>query len=127
MAINEKLFSSSAVRPASGPSDGITDAKNVLWCFPAGDQRARRGRELGQQLVAMVFLGDIGVILAALLFTFYVRFRTPIREWGINAPPEISEYYGYIVLALILYVGMLSYGGYQRRKLLQLWAVTARI
>jgi hypothetical protein len=35
----------------------------------------------------------------------------PIREWGINAPPEISEYHGYIILALVLYVGMLSYGG----------------
>jgi exopolysaccharide biosynthesis polyprenyl glycosylphosphotransferase len=128
MAINEKLFSSRVVRQTSGLSNGVTDAKNVLWCFPATDKRVRRGRELGQQLVAMVFLGDIAVILAALLLTFYVRFQTPIREWGINAPPVIGEYYGYIILALVLYVGMLTYGGvYQHRKLLQLRAVTARI
>jgi exopolysaccharide biosynthesis polyprenyl glycosylphosphotransferase len=128
MAINEKLFSSRVVRPTSGLSNGVTDAKNVLRCFPAADQRARRGRELGQQLVAMVFLGDIATILAALLLTFHVRFQTPIREWGINAPPAIGEYSGYIILALVLYVGMLTYGGvYQHRKLLQLRAVTARI
>jgi exopolysaccharide biosynthesis polyprenyl glycosylphosphotransferase len=128
MAINEKLSSSRVVRQTSGLSNRVSDTKNVLWCFPAGDQRARRGRELGQQLVAMVFLGDIATILAALLFTFYVRFRTPIREWGINAPPEIGEYAGYIILALVLYVGMLTYGGvYQHRKLLQLRAVTGRI
>jgi len=128
MAINENWFSTRTVPKVAGSSDGVTDAKNVLWCFPALDRRARRGRELGQQLVAMVFLGDIGTILAALLFTFYVRFRTPIREWGINAPPEIGEYSGYIILALVLYVGMLCYGGvYQHRKLLQLRNVTARI
>jgi FlaA1/EpsC-like NDP-sugar epimerase len=76
----------------------------------------------------MVFLGDVVMILSALLFTFYVRFRPPIREWGINAPPEIGEYSGYIILALLLYVGMLSYGGvYQHRKLLQLRTVTGRI
>jgi exopolysaccharide biosynthesis polyprenyl glycosylphosphotransferase len=128
MAINEKLFSNRVVRPTSGLSNGVTDAKNVLRCFPAADKRARRGRELGQQLVAMVFLGDIVTILAALLFTFHVRFQTPIREWGFNAPPTIGEYSGYIILASVLYVGMLIYGGvYEHRKLLQLRAVTARI
>jgi exopolysaccharide biosynthesis polyprenyl glycosylphosphotransferase len=125
MEMQEKWFSRKTV---SGPANGVADARNVLWCFPARDEHARRGRELGQQLVAAVFVGDILVLLSALLLTFYIRFQTPIREWGINAPPGIADYCGYIILALVLYVGMLCYAGvYEHRNLLQLRTVTARI
>jgi exopolysaccharide biosynthesis polyprenyl glycosylphosphotransferase len=125
MEMQEKWFSRKTV---SGSADGVADARNVLWCFPAREERARRGRELAQQLGAAAFVGDCVVILSALLLTFYIRFQTPIREWGINAPPQIDDYLGYIILALVLYMGMLCYAGvYEHRNLLQLRAVTARI
>jgi exopolysaccharide biosynthesis polyprenyl glycosylphosphotransferase len=128
MAINEKLFSTRVVPEVAGSSERVTDAKNILWCFPTRDERARRGRELGQQLVAVAFVGDLLVILSALLLTFYIRFQTPIREWGINARPDLSDYLGYIILASVLYMGMLSYGGvYDHRYLLKLRTVTGRI
>src|ERR1700738_127548 len=107
MAINEKLFYTRVAPEVAGSSERVADAKNVLWCFPARDERARRGRELGQQLVAVAFVGDMLVILSALLLTFYIRFQTPIREWGINARPDVSDYLGYIILASVLYMGML--------------------
>jgi exopolysaccharide biosynthesis polyprenyl glycosylphosphotransferase len=128
MATNEKLFSTRVVRNTSNSSAQVADAKNVLWCFPTRDERARRGRELGQQLVAVAFVGDILMILSALMLSFYVRFQTPIREWGINARPALTDYLGYIILATVLYVGMLCYGGvYDHRNLLKLRNVTARI
>jgi exopolysaccharide biosynthesis polyprenyl glycosylphosphotransferase len=128
MAINEKLFYTRVAPEVAGSSERVADAKNVLWCFPARDERARRGRELGQQLVAVAFVGDMLVILSALLLTFYIRFQTPIREWGINARPDVSDYLGYIILASVLYMGMLCYGGvYDHRNLLKLRLVTARI
>src|SRR5258707_9270616 len=128
MAINEKLFSTRAVPEVAGSSERVADGRKVLWSFPARDQRAPRSRELGQQLVAVAFAGDLLVILSALLLTFYIRFQTPIREWGINARPDLSDYLGYIILASVLYLGMLCYGGvYDHRNLLKLRLVTARI
>ncbi len=128
MSINEKLFAGKVVSEVSGLPDGVADARKVLWSFPTLDERARRGRDLGQKIVAVAFAGDILVILCALLLSFYIRFQTPIREWGINSPPEIGEYLGYIILASVLYVGMLCYGGvYDHRKLLNLRTVTTRI
>jgi exopolysaccharide biosynthesis polyprenyl glycosylphosphotransferase len=128
MAINEKLFFTRAVPEVAGSSERVADGRKVLWSFPARDQRAPRSRELGQQLVAVAFAGDLLVILSALLLTFYIRFQTPIREWGINARPDLSDYLGYIILASVLYLGMLCYGGvYDHRNLLKLRLVTARI
>jgi FlaA1/EpsC-like NDP-sugar epimerase len=73
-------------------------------------------------------VGDFFFILAGLLLTFFIRFQSPIREWGINAKPVLSDYLGYIFLASILYEGMLCYGDlYDHRHLLRLRAVTACI
>src|ERR1700732_988315 len=128
MSINENLFARKVVSEVSGSSGRVTEARKVLWCFPVRGERAARGRELGQQLVAVAFAGDMLVILSALLLTFYIRFQTPIREWGINARPDLSDYLGYIILASVVYVGMLGYGGvYDHRNLLKLRLVTARI
>ena len=128
MSTNEKLFAEKVVSTVAGVPEGAADAGKVLWCFPKREKRARRGRELGQQIVAVVFVADILVILCALLLGFYIRFQTPIREWGINSRPTVGDYFGYIVLASVLYVGMLCYGGvYDHRNLLKVRLVTARI
>ncbi len=128
MSINENTFTSRVVSEVSGSSDRIAGARKVLWCFPTRDEGVRRGRELGQQIVAVAFVGDILLILSALLLTFYIRFQTPIREWGINARPDLGGYLGYITLASVVYIGMLCYGGvYDHRNLLALRLVTARI
>src|ERR1700730_10060722 len=128
MSINENLFARKVVSEVSGASGRVTEARKVLWCFPVRGERAARGRDLGQQLVAVAFVGDMLVILSALLLTFYIRFQTPIREWGINARPDLSDYLGYIILATVVYIGMLCYGGvYDHRNLLKVRMVTARI
>ena len=51
------------------------------------------------------------LILSRLLLSFYIRFQTPIREWGNNSRPDLGDYLGYIILASVVYIGMLSYGG----------------
>jgi exopolysaccharide biosynthesis polyprenyl glycosylphosphotransferase len=128
MSINEKSFSSKIISTIAGSSEQITDPRKVLWSFPKPDKRARRGRELGQQIVAVAFLGDVLTILAALVLSFYIRFQTPIREWGINSKPQLVGYLGYIVLASLVYVGMLCYSGvYDHRNLLKLRLITGRI
>jgi exopolysaccharide biosynthesis polyprenyl glycosylphosphotransferase len=128
MSINENLVTRKIASEVSGSAGRVAEARKVLWSFPTRNEGARRGRELGQQIVAVAFAGDIVVILSALLLTFYIRFQTPIREWGINSRPELSDYLGYIILASVVYVGMLGYGGvYDHRNLLKLRLVTARI
>src|SRR5258708_11114232 len=129
MATNENLFSSSsAATNMPGSAKLVTDPGNVLWHFPARDDSTRRGRELGRQLVAITFMGDFFVIVAGLLLTFFIRFQSPIREWGFDARPVLGDYLGYILLASVLYEGMLCYGGvYDHRHLLRLRAVTACI
>ncbi len=128
MSINENLFTRKVVSEVSGSSDRVAEARKVLWSFPTRDEGAPRGRELGQQIVAVAFAGDILLILSALLLSFYIRFQTPIRELGINSRPDLGGYLGYIILASVVYIGMLCYGGvYDHRNLLKLRLVTARI
>src|ERR1700740_2024912 len=128
MATNENLFPRSGASDISSSTQLVTGAPNVLWRFPTRDDGTRRGRELGRQMVAITFVGDFFVILTALLLTFFIRFQSPIREWGFDARPLLSDYLGYILLAAVLYEGMLCYGGvYDHRHLLRLRAVTANI
>src|SRR5712675_2918251 len=120
MPVDENLFARKVVSEVPGSSETVAEARKVLWRFPTRDQGAPRGRELGQQIVAVAFAGDIVVILSALLLSFYIRFQTPIREWGINSRPDVRGYLGYIILASVLYVGMLCYGDvYDHRNLLK--------
>ena len=128
MSTYEKWLSRKVIADITSSTEGVPGAGNVLRCFPTRKGHAHRSRELGRQLLAVVFIGDILVLVSALLLSFCIRFQTPIREWGINARPEMADYLGYIVLASTLYVGMLCYGGvYNRRNLLQLRTVTAQI
>jgi exopolysaccharide biosynthesis polyprenyl glycosylphosphotransferase len=128
MSTNEKFFSDATIPKVRPSPDVATDPRNVLWCFPTRDHRSRRGRELGQQLIAVAFGGDMLVILLSQLLTFYIRFETPFRDWGMNGRPDLIDYAGYILLAALFYIGMLCYGGvYDQRHLLKLRAVTAPI
>jgi exopolysaccharide biosynthesis polyprenyl glycosylphosphotransferase len=128
MATNENLFPGSVANEIPRSAPLVNGAPNVLWRFPARDDSAHRSRELGRQILAIAFVGDFLVILAALLLTFFIRFQSPIREWGFDARPVLSDYLGYILLAAVLYEGMLCYGGvYGHRHLLRLRAVTACI
>ena len=74
MSIHENLVTRKIVSEVSGSADRVAEARKVLWSFPTRGEGARRGRELGQQIVAVAFAGDIVVILSALLLTFYIRF-----------------------------------------------------
>ncbi len=106
----------------------VAEARKIVRHFPTHRKRAIRSRELGQRIVAVAFAGDLLMILSGLLLSFYIRFLTPIREWGIYARPAVADYLGYIILASVVYSGMLCYGGvYDHRNLLKLHLVTARI
>src|ERR1700756_6036661 len=106
----------------------VAEARKIVPHFPAHRERAIRSRELGHRIVAVAFVGGLSMILFGLLLSFYIRFLTPIREWGIYARPAVADYLGYIILASVVYLGMLCYGGvYDHRNLLKLRLVTARI
>jgi exopolysaccharide biosynthesis polyprenyl glycosylphosphotransferase len=106
----------------------VAEARKIVRHFPTHRKRAVRSREMGQRIVAVAFVGDLLMILSGLLLSFYIRFLTPIREWGIYARPALADYLGYMILASVVYSGMLCYGGvYDHRNLLKLRLVTARI
>ena len=94
MATNENLFPRSAANHIPGSGEPVTGEPNVLWRFPTRDDSSRRGREFGRQILAIAFVGDFFVILAGLLLTFFIRFQSPIREWGFNARPVLTDYLG---------------------------------
>src|SRR5258707_689860 len=106
----------------------VAEARKIVRHFPTHRKRAVRSREMGQRIVAVAFVGDLLMILSGLLLSFYIRFLTPIREWGIYARPALADYLGYMILASVVYSEMLCYGGvYDHRNLLKLRLVTARI
>jgi exopolysaccharide biosynthesis polyprenyl glycosylphosphotransferase len=101
---------------------------NVLWTFPAREARAQSSRDLGHRLIALVFAADLLITFGVLCLSFYLRFNTPISELGINATPDIVDYFGYILLGTVLFVGMLAYGGlYDYRNLLRIRFIWGRI
>jgi hypothetical protein len=46
------------------------------------------------------------VILSRLLLSFYIRFLTRIREWGIYSRPDLSDYLGDNIVASAVCIGM---------------------
>ena len=128
MSVNENLFARKVVSEVSGSSDEVTETRKVLWFFRCGVNARLGAGNWVSKSSRSTFAVDILLILSGLLLSFYIRFQTPIREWGINSRPAVADYLGYIILASVVYIGMLGYGGvYDHRNLLKLRLVTARI
>jgi exopolysaccharide biosynthesis polyprenyl glycosylphosphotransferase len=99
--------------------DGSTrESRKVLSSFPDLAKRERRTRDLAHKLIAVTFIGDAFLVLASLSLAFIIRFHTPIREIGIPASPSIFYYGGYMALAAMIFLALLTYGGVYDHRLL---------
>jgi exopolysaccharide biosynthesis polyprenyl glycosylphosphotransferase len=128
MLMVERFLTKRILSETTSRSETAQEAGNVLWCFPSLENRANKSRDLAHRLIAMTFVGDAVLIMCSLLLTFLIRFNTPIREFGIKAAPELSDYFGYIFLATVILMGLLGYGGvYDHRTVLRSRVNTVRI
>ena len=111
-----KVQEPGAARPASLagfldrliPRDSLTEALRL------------RDKALPDRLVVATLICDTIVIVYGLIFSFWLRFQTPLREVGIPTSPHLKEYAGYIAFGTLSLVVMLTnFGIYERNALLR--------
>jgi exopolysaccharide biosynthesis polyprenyl glycosylphosphotransferase len=55
-------------------------------------------RQFPYRIALLCFAGDAGVAIASLLAAFWMRFHTPLREFGVETPGlTLAEYFSYII------------------------------
>jgi len=80
----------------------------------------RRDKALPDRLVVATLICDTIVIIYGLIFSFWLRFETPLREVGIPTSPRLADYSGYIAFGAFALILMLtSFGVYERNALLR--------
>lgn len=109
-----------AAEGAEGPSAVPHDGDAV--------RRGRRDKRFADLLVNVSAVVDVIVIAAMLIAAFFVRFRTGISTWGVQADLGLRDYVGYIVYGVLsLFLLMAHEGVYDSRNLLHSRGVTARM
>ncbi len=79
-----------------------------------------RDKALPDRLVVATLICDTVVIVYGLIFSFWFRFQTPLREVGIPTSPRLSDYSGYIAFGAVALILMLTnFGVYERNALLR--------
>ena len=79
-----------------------------------------RDKALPDRLVVATLICDTVVIVYGLIFSFWIRFHTPLRDYGIPTSPELRDYASYIALgAVALIVMLMNFGIYERNALLR--------
>lgn len=82
--------------------------------------KSKRDRSLPDRIVFTSLLCDGAVVLYSLLISFWLRFQTPIQEFGVPDVMTLREYAGYIVIGALLQIVVLAWFGlYQRGTLLR--------
>ena len=62
-----------------------------------------------QKLVAVSFIGDVAVVLLALVLAYMIRFETGLREIGVaDSAISVSGYCGHVLLGAALLVFLLA-------------------
>ncbi len=97
---------------------GILDRPVLRDSFP--EALRLRDKALPDRLVVATLLCDTIVIVYGLIFSFWFRFQTPLREYGIPTSPRLPDYAAYIALGAVALIVMLtSFGIYERNALLR--------
>ncbi len=105
---------------AGGPAyvTGFFDRASLTDAFP--ESLRLRDKALPDRLVVATLVCDTIVIVYGLIFSFWLRFQTPLRHFGIPTSPELRDYANYIALgAIALIVMLMSFGIYERNALLR--------
>jgi exopolysaccharide biosynthesis polyprenyl glycosylphosphotransferase len=109
-------------------------ASSVGGSRPGVEEAARtarlkmRDKALPDRLVIASLLCDSMVIVYALIFSFWFRFQTSIREIGIPDTMSVREYSGYLAFGgITLIFALTSLGVYERQALLRFRFVSLQI
>jgi exopolysaccharide biosynthesis polyprenyl glycosylphosphotransferase len=79
-----------------------------------------RDKALPDRLVVATLICDTIVIVYGLIFSFWIRFQTPLREVGVPTSPKLDDYAGYIAFGAVALILMLTnFGVYERNALLR--------
>ena len=90
--------------------------------------KTKRDRSLPDRIVLTSLLCDSAIVLYSLLISFWLRFQSPIQEYGVPDHMSLRDYAGYIVFGGILQISALSWLGlYQRGTLLRFRFVSLQI
>ncbi|MGC3990986.1 MAG: sugar transferase [Chthoniobacteraceae bacterium] len=97
--------------------------------FPAlAEDTARRDPEFAERLVIMALIVDTLVVVASLVVSFWIRFDTGLRDFGVLGNLSLSDYVNYIALGALSQVFVLAYFQvYEKQSLLRFRYVWARI
>ena len=80
-----------------------TCRNDVIDCVPPAVGRADHSlteecRQFPYRIALLCFAGDAGVAFASLLAAFWMRFHTPLREFGVETPGlTLADYFSYII------------------------------
>ena len=104
-------------------------AESVSISSAHGHQaKTKRDRSLPDRIVLTSLLCDSAIVLYSLLISFWLRFQSPIQEYGVPDHMSLRDYAGYIIFGGVLQVSVLSWLGlYQRGTLLRFRFVSWQI
>jgi len=124
----ENIFSAEAIDYASASAFYKSSAADILLAMPEAGRDGHRDRVLPERLVITSLICDALVIMYAMLGSFWLRFCTPLDDYGVKAKVTLHDYQGYIAFGVISLIGTLLYVNmYDRRKLLHLRKVVLDI
>ncbi len=87
------------------------------WRTKTGE---RRDTNLGERLLLTALACDTVVVVYAMLAAFWLRFRTPLAEFGTPGVVTLGDYTGYIAFGVFsLAAAMTYFKVYDRRRLLR--------
>jgi exopolysaccharide biosynthesis polyprenyl glycosylphosphotransferase len=112
---------SGAPHPDPHSSAAALDATTAAAAFKATPQaKQKRDRSLPDRIVLTGLLCDSAVVLYSLLIAFWLRFQSPIQEYGVPDTMALRDYVGYIIFGALSHVFVLAWFGlYQRGTLLR--------
>ena len=69
-----------------------------------------RSREFASWMVLVGFMGDVLTTVGSLLLAFFLRFHTPVREWGRTASQmALGDYRGHVIFLTVTLLAALFY------------------
>jgi exopolysaccharide biosynthesis polyprenyl glycosylphosphotransferase len=105
---------------AGGPAilDGLLDRSEARAAL--SETLRLRDKALPDRLVVATLICDTIVIVYALIFSFWLRFETPLAGVGVITAPRLTDYSGYIAFgAVTLILILTNFGVYERNALLR--------
>ena len=87
---------------------------------------SQRDRNLGERVIILSMICDSIVIAAAMVFSFWLRFQTSIRDYGVGAHPTFRDYSGYAAIGAVSMLLTLAYRQFYTKSVILRYRRVAR-